>query len=148
MAIFLKNTVDLSIPAGGMRHGAELISVTVPLGTNAVRWVIQSGASSAWCETNSSWVWPFANQYVDKGGTSWRLRGSSLQRFIEDQQGWMSHQRADDNASRRWPHDDCERRVGGALIDAENIQPLLHQLMLFVGDRLINADLSQNSLTG
>jgi hypothetical protein len=25
-----------------------------------------------------------------------------------------------------------KRRVGGALIDAENIQPLLHQLMLLV----------------
>jgi hypothetical protein len=33
-----------------------------------------------------------------------------------------------------------KRRVGGAVVDAQNIQPLLHQLVLFVGHRLINAD--------
>ncbi len=53
----------------------------------------------------------------------------------------MLHQRADDKRQPLLaPRQTVKRRVGGALIDAENIQPLLHQLMLLVGDRLINAD--------
>ncbi len=53
----------------------------------------------------------------------------------------MLHQRADDKRQPPLaPRQTVKRRVGGALIDAENIQPLLHQLMLLVGDRLINAD--------
>ncbi len=53
----------------------------------------------------------------------------------------MLHQRADDKRQPLLaPRQTVKRRVGGTLIDAENIQPLLHQLMLLVGDRLINAD--------
>ncbi len=53
----------------------------------------------------------------------------------------MLHQRADDKRQPLLaPRQAVKRRVGGALIDAENIQPLLHQLMLFIRHRLINAD--------
>lgn len=85
---------------------------------------------------------PFANQHVDKAAHQLAVEGvQPLQRFIEDQQGWMLHQRADDKRQPLLaPRQTVKRRVGGALIDAENIQPLLHQLMLLVGDRLINAD--------
>lgn len=85
---------------------------------------------------------PFANQHVDKAAHQLAVEGvQPLQRFIEDQQGWMLHQRADDKRQPLLaPRQTVKRRVGGALIDAENIQPLLHQLVLLVGDRLINAD--------
>ena len=85
---------------------------------------------------------PFANQHVDKAAHQLAVEGvQPLQRFIEDQQGWMLDQRANDKRQPLLaPRQTVKRRVGGALIDAENIQPLLHQLMLFIGHRLINAD--------
>ena len=33
-----------------------------------------------------------------------------------------------------------ERRIGGAFVDTQNIQPVLHQLMLLVRYGLIDAD--------
>ena len=33
-----------------------------------------------------------------------------------------------------------ERRVGGALVDTQNIQPVLHQLVLLIGNGLVDAD--------
>lgn len=85
---------------------------------------------------------PFANQHVDKAAHQLAVEWvQPLQRFIEDQQGWMLHQRADDKRQPLLaPRQTVKRRVGGALIDAENIQPLLHQLMLLVGNRLVNAN--------
>lgn len=127
---------------GASGHGAELISVTVSTGDerqamgNTVRGIFRM------VRDKQQLCGPFANQHVDKAAHQLAVEGvQPLQRFIEDQQGWMLHQRADDKRQPLLaPRQTVKRRVGGALIDAENIQPLLHQLMLLVGDRLINAD--------
>lgn len=55
------------------------------------------GASSAWCETNSSWVAPLADQHVDEATHQLAIeRIQPLQRLVEDQQRRVFHQRAGD----------------------------------------------------
>ncbi len=52
----------------------------------------------------------------------------------------MFDQRANDQRQPLLPpRQTMERRVGGAFINAENIQPALDQLVLLIRDRLINA---------
>jgi hypothetical protein len=68
-------------------------------------------------------------------------RIQSLQGFIEDQQCRMFHQRTNNQRQPLLsPGKTMKWRIRGTFIDAKNIQPLLYQLVLPVGDGLINAD--------
>ena len=77
---------------------------------------------------------PFANQHINEAAHQLAVeRVQPLQRFVKDQQSGVFDQGADDQRQPLLPPGEAmERRIGGAFVDTQNIQPVLHQLMLLV----------------
>ncbi len=71
----------------------------------------------------------FANQHINKTANKLAIeRIKPLQWFVENKQRRMFHQCADDQRQTLLsPGKTMERSVSRAFINAENIQPLLHQ---------------------
>ena len=84
----------------------------------------------------------FANQDIHKAADQLTVEGiQPLQRFIKNQQSRMLNQRADDQCQPLLPPRQAVKwRIGYPVVHTQNIQPLLRQLVLLVGYRLINTN--------
>lgn len=84
----------------------------------------------------------FANQDIHKAADQLTVeRIQPLQRFVKNQQRRVLDQRADDQCQPLLPpRQAVEWRIGDPVIHTQNIQPLLRQLVLLVGYRLINTN--------
>ena len=69
---------------------------------------------------------PFANEHINKAAHQLAVeRIQPLQRFIEDQQGRVLDQRADDQRQPLLPPGEAmERRIGGAFINPQKLSLL------------------------
>ncbi len=82
----------------------------------------------------------FANQHINKTADTWRLSGSSPCSGSSRISNVGCFTSARTISARRCIPRKLERSVSRTFINAENIQPLLHQFLLAIRNGLINAN--------